>query len=199
MNLTEIFGSDLFKWVILPVLIFLARIIDMTLDTIRIVMISRGKRLLAPLFGFFEVLIWLMAIGQIMQNLSNVFCYLAYASGFAMGNFVGLTIEGKIAMGIVLVRVITSQNASDLAEKLRGSGFGVTILDAQGTSGKVNIIFVVIKRAFLKRVVEIIQECNPKAFYTVEDVRHISEGVFPARRRPLRKYESLLRIFQKEK
>jgi uncharacterized protein YebE (UPF0316 family) len=102
-------------------------------------------------------------------------------------------------MGIVLVRVITSQNASDLAEKLRGSGFGVTILDAQGTSGKVNIIFVVIKRAFLKRVVEIIQECNPKAFYTVEDVRHISEGVFPARRRPLRKYESLLRIFQKEK
>jgi uncharacterized protein YebE (UPF0316 family) len=199
MNLTEIFGSDLFKWVILPVLIFFARIIDMTLDTIRIVMISRGKRLLAPLFGFFEVLIWLMAIGQIMQNLSNVFCYLAYASGFAMGNFVGLTIEGKIAMGIVLVRVITSQNASDLAEKLRGSGFGVTILDAQGTSGKVNIIFVVIKRAFLKRVVEIIQECNPKAFYTVEDVRHISEGVFPARRRPLRKYESLLRIFQKEK
>lgn len=183
MDLTQMFDSHLFTWVILPLLIFIARILDVTLDTIRIVFVSRGKKLLAPVFGFFEVLIWLLAIGQIMRNLSNVFCYLAYAGGFATGNFVGLYLEEKLAMGIVGVRLITNKDASQLIEFLRKEGYGVTSVDAQGASGKVNLAFMIIRRSELGRMVAIIQEFHPQAFYSVEDVRMVRRGIFPARNR----------------
>ncbi len=133
-------------------------------------------------FGFFEVLIWLLAIGQIMKNLTNVFCYLAYSGGFATGNFVGLYLEEKLAMGMLVLRLITNQDASELVDFLRKEGYGVTNVDAHGISGKVNIIFMVIKRADLARVVRIIQRFHPQAFYSVEDVRHVRRGVFPARK-----------------
>ena len=83
---TNFFGTDLYVFFLLPLLIFLARICDVTIGTMRIIMVSKGKKLLAPVLGFFEVLIWVMAIGKIMQNLSNPVCYIAYAGGFAIGN-----------------------------------------------------------------------------------------------------------------
>jgi uncharacterized protein YebE (UPF0316 family) len=103
--LEQLSGSPVFAWVILPLLIFAARICDVTLGTLRIIFVSRGKKLLAPLLGFFEVSIWLLAISQIMQNLNNPVCFLAYAGGFAMGNFVGILIEDKLAMGILVIRI----------------------------------------------------------------------------------------------
>ncbi|HER42916.1 MAG TPA: hypothetical protein ENO08_00460, partial [Candidatus Eisenbacteria bacterium] len=81
--------SELFKWVVLPLLIILARVIDVTIGTIRIVFVSRGHKVIAPILGFFEVLIWLLAIGQIMRNLSNFMCYIAYGTGFALGTYMG--------------------------------------------------------------------------------------------------------------
>jgi uncharacterized protein YebE (UPF0316 family) len=181
MDLGSILGSNIFTWIILPALIFTARIFDVTLGTIRIVFVSRGKKFLAPVFGFFEVLIWLLAIGQIMKNLTNVFCYLAYAGGFATGNFVGLYLEEKLAMGILVIRVITGRDASEMIEYLREQGYGVTNVDAQGVSGKVNLIFMIIKRRQFRKVVEVIQRFHPQAFYSVEDVRHVSKGVFAAK------------------
>jgi uncharacterized protein YebE (UPF0316 family) len=167
MDLGSILGSNIFTWIILPALIFTARIFDVTLGTIRIVFVSRGKKFLAPVFGFFEVLIWLLAIGQIMKNLTNVFCYLAYAGGFATGNFVGLYLEEKLAMGILVIRVITSRDASEMTELLREQGYGVTSVDAQGVTGKVNLIFMIIKRNQLGKVVKVIQRFHPQAFYSV--------------------------------
>ncbi|MCK5000444.1 MAG: hypothetical protein KAS23_12960, partial [Anaerohalosphaera sp.] len=95
---------DVYGWFVLPLLIFLARVVDVSMGTVRIVFVSRGFKFLAPVMGFFEVLIWILAISQIMQNLNNPACYVAYAGGFAMGNFVGMWIAEKLTLGVVLVR-----------------------------------------------------------------------------------------------
>jgi uncharacterized protein YebE (UPF0316 family) len=129
--------------------------------------------------GFCEVLIWLLAIGQIMRNLTNVLCYLAYASGFAAGTWVGLWIEERLAMGLMMVRVITQKDATLLIEHLQAENFGVTHVDARGITGQVRIIFTIIKRSDLPRVIGIIQRFNPNAFYSTEDIRSVSKELFP--------------------
>jgi len=183
MAFATLFDSSIFTWAILPLLIFLARICDVSLQTIRIIFTSKGKKLLAPMVGFFEVLIWLLAIGQVMRNLTSVSCYLAYASGFAMGNYVGLLVEEKLAVGIVLLRVIVQGDPSSLIEHLSKENFGVTNMEALGVRGKVNILLMVIRRMDAKHIAEDILTFNPKAFYTIEDVRHVSSGIFPFYRR----------------
>jgi len=145
-SLTEIFTPVIANWVIIPILICLARIIDVSIGTVRIIFVSKGMKYLAPLLGFFEVLIWLLAIGQIMQNLSNPLNYIAYATGFAMGNYVGIILENKIAMGIVSIRVITRLEASDLVNHLRERGLTVTSIDAEGNHGAVKVFFTIAKR-----------------------------------------------------
>jgi uncharacterized protein YebE (UPF0316 family) len=172
---------EVFTWVVLPLLIFLARICDVTIGTIRIICVSRGQKFFASLLGFFEVLIWLTAIGQIMKNLNNVACYIAYGSGFAMGNFIGITLEEKLAMGILMVRIITPEKGTDLINHLKESGYGVTSIDAKGAIGPVNLIYTVIKRSALEDVIQQIDRFNPKAFYSVEDIRSVNQGVFPAK------------------
>ena len=103
---TEFFNTELFTWVILPLLIFLARILDVSIGTMRLIFVSKGMKYLAPILGFFEVIIWLLAISQIMQHLDNVLCYVAYGLGFAMGNYLGIVLEEKMSIGTVLIRVI---------------------------------------------------------------------------------------------
>ena len=173
------FNSDLFALFILPLLIFISRIIDVTFGTIRIIFVSKGEKFLAPIFGFFEIMIWLFAIGQVMQNLTNFTYYFAYAAGFATGNFVGIFIEDKMAIGTLVVRIITRKDSSDLIAALKSRNYGITIIDAQGATGNVKIIFTVIKRENIDDVVGMIKHFNPKAFYSIEEVRAASEGVFP--------------------
>ena len=173
------FWHEIFVWVVIPGLIFLARIFDCSIGTMRIIFIGRGHRFIAPFLGFFEVLIWLLAIRQIMMNLTNSFYYVAYASGFAMGTFVGMYIEERLAMGTILIRVVTSREASGLIEYLRSEDYGVTSVDASGARGEVSLIYTIIKRSDLAHVIEIINRFNPRAFYTIEDVRFVREGVFP--------------------
>ena len=171
-------NSEIFKFAILPLIIFSTRICDVTLDTLRIIYVSRGIKLLAASIGFFEVLIWLFAITQIFKNLTNPFCYIAYAGGFAMGNYVGILIEERMAIGTVVIRIITQKNADELIELLKNEGYGVTYMDAQGAQGPVKIIFTIVKRKNIEHVLEIIRLNNPQAFFTIEDVRSVREGVF---------------------
>ena len=182
MNLEAVFGSEVFKWAIIPLLIFLARILDVSLGTMRIVFVSRGLKYLAPVVGFFEVIIWLLAIRAIMQNLNNVICYLAYGAGFAMGTFVGLYIEKRLAIGNSLIRIITQKDSTELINHLRSKGYGVTNMEANGVKGKVHVIYIIIKRSDFQDVAEIIRQHNPKAFYSVEDVSTVIKGVFPLRK-----------------
>jgi uncharacterized protein YebE (UPF0316 family) len=178
----DFFDSEMFTFVVLPVLIFLARVCDVTLGTIRIIFVSRGAKVAAPILGFIEILIWLVAIGKVMQNLTNIGCYLGYAAGFAAGNLVGILLEERLAMGNVVIRVITNKEASELINSLRTAGYGATSIPAQGGSGTVSVIYSVIKRSDLNEVVAIIKEFNPNAFYSIEDVRYVSKGTFPLRR-----------------
>lgn len=179
MDIAAFYHSELFKFVLLPILIFLARICDVTLDTLRIIYVSRGMKFLAPVIGFVEVLIWLTAITQIFKNLSNPVCYVAYAGGFAMGNLIGILIEEKMAIGTVVIRIITQKDAEALIDRLKESRYGVTHVDAQGAMGQVKIIFTIVKRKTINSVLEIVRGCNPLAFYTIEDVRSVRKGVFP--------------------
>jgi len=125
------------------------------------------------------VLIWLVAITQIFKNLSNPVCYVAYAGGFAMGNLIGILIEEKMAIGTVVIRIITQKDAEALIDCLKESRYGVTHVDAQGAMGQVKIIFTIVKRKSIDSVLEIVRGCNPLAFYTIEDVRSVRKGVFP--------------------
>lgn len=174
--------SNLFNYLILPLLIFISRVADVTIGTIRIIFVSKGMKLIAPVLGFFEVFIWLLAISSIMQNLDNYLNYIAYAGGFAMGNYVGMLLEEKIAMGVMLVRVIIQKPADVLIDKLHSMGYGMTSVDAHGYKDTVNIVYTLIHRKELKKVIGIIKKHNPRAFYSVEDVRYVNESVFPVRR-----------------
>ena len=177
--MNDFFNSPVFMWIILPALIFLLRIVDVSIATLRIVYLSRGTRYIAPILGFFEILIWLVAIRQIFNNLNNVACYLAYAGGFAMGNYIGIYIERKLALGLEVVRIITRTNADNLIKDIKKAGFGITILGGEGTTGPVKIIFTLIKRRSLPDLIELINKNNPKAFYTVERVQAANEGIYP--------------------
>jgi uncharacterized protein YebE (UPF0316 family) len=185
MDLLAFYNSDLFKWVILPLLIFAARLIDVSLGTLRIIFVSHGLKYIAPLVGFIEINIWLLAIGQIMQNLNNLACSLAYAGGFAMGAFFGMLIEEKLSIGMVMVRIICKHDASELIKTLRESDYGVTTHDAEGISGPVKIIFAVIRRADLHDILNKIHLIHPHAFYSVEDIRSVGEAIFPYHRHRL--------------
>lgn len=176
LNLLE---GPAFDYFILPLLIFVARIMDVTIGTIRIIMVAKGQKLWAPLLGFFEILIWLLAIARIFENLDNWLCYFGYAAGFAAGNYVGLKIEEKLAMGIVKIQIITRKSAQILIENMKKSGYGITHHDAKGATENVSIIYSIIKRTQLPAVIELIKKHNPNAFYSVEDVRSVSNGVFP--------------------
>jgi len=182
-----LFGSEafldsrLFAWVVLPLMIFFARILDVGMGTIRVMFIARGMKYLAPILGFFEVLIWLIAIGQIMQNLTSPLYYVAYSSGFAAGTFLGIWIENKLAIGVVALQIITQKDASELISVLREGQFGVTSIDAEGASGPVKLIYMLLWRQDLKKAINLVKQYNPNAFYSVEDIRFVREGIFAKR------------------
>lgn len=175
------FDTNFFTYFLLPFLIFISRIMDVTIGTIRIVMVAKGQKLWAPIMGFFEVFIWLLAISRIFENLDNWACYFAYAAGFATGNYAGLIIEERLAMGIVKIQIITRRSAVELIENLKNSGYGITHHDAKGSSENVSIIYSIIKRTEIQKVENIVKTTNPKAFYSIEDVKSVSHGVFPVK------------------
>lgn len=175
-------NSGVYTWIVLPFLIFVARIADVSLGTVRVIFVSRGLKYLAPLVGFFEILIWLLAIGQIMKNLSNPLCYIAYAAGFGMGNYVGISIAERLSLGVVLIRVVSKKDALPLVECLKAENYGVTSVDGHGTSGQVKVVFTIVPRREVPNVVDLIRKFNPQAFYSIEDVGFVEKGIFPLRR-----------------
>ena len=162
----------------MPLLIFLARMCDVTLGTLRNVFISKGLRHIVPVIGFFEVLIWLISIRQIMQHLDNVMCYVSFAGGFSMGTYVGLKIEARLALGVQVIRIITNQDSMKLIQSLKQEHIGITVIDGQGAMGPVKIIFTIANRKDIEIIRRLINTHNPQAFYSIEDVRAANQGVF---------------------
>ncbi|HET9912851.1 MAG TPA: DUF2179 domain-containing protein [Anaerolineales bacterium] len=172
---------DWYTWLILPLIVFLARLSDVTLGTIRIIFVARGRKYLAPLLGFIEVFIWITVVSQIVRGAQNIAAYLAYAAGFAVGNYVGMIVEERLAIGTLMIRVILPKDGTALVERLRTEGYGATYVDGHGSSGPVMLIYTVVMRKELARVVNLIQEIHPKAFFTVEELRSTQQGIFPVR------------------
>ena len=172
---------DYYNWIILPLIIFFSRLGDVSLGTLRHVFISKGYRKIVPVLGFFEVLIWIIVVAQVMKNLNNFACYLAWAGGFATGTYVGLLIEERLALGLQVIRIITNQNCDNLIENLKQNNHGVTLVDAQGAIGPVKMIFTIIKRKNVRQVVNLIRLHNPTAFYSIEDIKDINQGIFTAK------------------
>lgn len=191
---------DLFNWIILPLLIFCARLIDVSLATLRIIFLSRGKKYLPPVLGFFEILIWILAIGQIFKHLNNPVTYVAYAGGFAVGSFLGIIIENRIALGMQVVRIILKNSVDTLLRELTNSGFGITVVNGEGKTGPVKIIFTVIKRRNLPQLLQLLRRDYPKAFFSVEDIRMVEEGIFPQTKHfPNKKIWSRFLAYRKSK
>ncbi|MFH1642672.1 MAG: DUF2179 domain-containing protein [Nanoarchaeota archaeon] len=173
----DILNSGAYTWIVMPILIFIARICDVSIGTIKLILISRGYKFIAPLLAFFEILIWLLAIRQIMLNLTNIFCYLAYAFGFAFGTFIGMFLEEKISLGKVIIRIITKKDAIELVKSLKDLKYKTTIIEGNGIDGKVRMVFSILDRKNIPKVVDTIKKFNPTAFYSIEDVRFVNDRI----------------------
>ncbi|HTL81443.1 MAG TPA: DUF2179 domain-containing protein [Bacteroidia bacterium] len=170
--------NEALNWIIIPVLIFCSRLCDVTLATLRNIFIHKGFRNIVPIIGFFEVLIWLVAMKQVMNRADNIACYFAWAGGFATGTYVGMRIEERLALGMQVIRIITNQLSENLIVGLKKANHGITVVDAQGANGPVKMIFSIVQRKNLKEVINLIETLQPNAFYSIEDVRNAHHGVF---------------------
>jgi uncharacterized protein YebE (UPF0316 family) len=178
----DFFETNLFNYVVLPLFIVIARIFDVSLNTLRIIYLSKGLKTLVPFLGFFEVLIWLLAVTRIFADLDNWVAYLAYPLGFALGNFIGMRIEERLAVGVELIRIITRRDATELIQALRDKGFSVTAIQAEGSQGEVGVLYSIINRKSIDDYVTTMLQYNPNAFYTVEDVRFVSKDLSATKR-----------------
>lgn len=169
-------SEAIFSFVLLPLLIFFARIADVSINTIRIIYVLGGRKMTATLLGFFESFIWLMAIRQIFEHLDNWVCYVAYPGGFAFGILVGMMIEEKIAYGKVVVRIITRKDISLLLKYFNDRKVRYTHVNATGPDGHENLVFTVLQREGLEDLIEELKEILPTAFYTVEKVNRAGES-----------------------
>ena len=168
-------SDNVFSFILLPVLIFLARITDVSINTIRIIYVLGGRRWTATMLGFFESFIWLMAIRQIFEHLDNWLCYVAYPAGFASGIFIGMIIEERIAYGKVIVRIITRKDVKTLIEFLNSQKLRYTHVNAEGPDGHENLVFTVLQRESLEVLLYKLKAILPSAFYTVEKVNRAAE------------------------
>lgn len=160
-------------------MIFLGRIVDVTLGTMRIIFVSKGEKYIAPVIGFVEVFIWIVVISQIFSRANDMISYISYAAGYAAGNFVGIMIEQKIAFGVLLCRVYTAKNGKDLVSLLSSHGYGATTIRGTGSVGEIDVVETVVNRKCLKDVVSVFEEFDPNIFYVCEDVRSKQRGIFP--------------------
>ncbi len=172
----------------LPIIIFFGRIVDVSLGTLRIIFVSKGERLKAPIIGFFEILIWVVIISQVFSRANDIVTYLSYAAGYAAGNYVGILIEKRIAFGVILCRVYTNKSGSKLLKLFTLNGFGATMTHGTGSVNEVDIIETILERKHLKRVSNIVLEFDKDAFYVIEDIRTRSRGVFPKSQNLLKRW-----------
>lgn len=178
---SQFLNSTLFTWVIMPLLIFCARIMDVSIGTIRIIFVSKGSKVLASFLGFFEVSIWLLAISEVMKHISDPACFFAYGLGFGSGNYIGITLEEKMALGLQAVRIVTHDTIDVLTMALRDAGYGATVMKANGAKGEVNIILSIVPRKKVREVLDLARGIDPNVFVSVQDIRSVNSGWIPGR------------------
>lgn len=161
-------------------MIFGLRVIDMTLDTLRVLVVMRGKKKIAWVLGFFQAAVFVIAIGSVLSNLDNPLNVIGYAAGFATGNVIGMLIEEKLAIGHTMVSIVSSRRGTEIAEKLRKNGFAVTEIAARGKDGMVTLLNVNVLRKNISAVRQLVNDSDAEAFITSEDIRPIRRGFWRA-------------------
>jgi len=161
-------------------LIFLLRVCDMTLDTLRVLVVMRGRKGIAWVLGFFQASIFVLAISSVLSNLDNPLNVIGYAAGFATGNVVGMLIEERLAIGHIHLNIVSSRLGSAIAEHLREQGYAVTEIPARGKDGMVSLLHVSVLRKNVDRVRKLVNEIDGDAFITSEDVRPVRRGFWRA-------------------
>jgi uncharacterized protein YebE (UPF0316 family) len=186
--------------VLLAMAIFFARIMDVSLGTVRTIVVFRGHRLLAAFIGFFEIIIWVMAAGQVLQNLDAWYLIVAYAGGFGAGNYIGIWMESKLAMGREMVSAISFRADGGLARLLRERGFRAIDVDADmGRGPPVDLVITVTRRRRVPELLQTILEADPEAQYSVSDIKMAHEGFDPAMLAPRADYSGGWRSIMKRK
>jgi len=165
---------------VMPLVIFGLRVIDMSLDTLRVLFVIRGRKGLAWVLGFFQSTLWVIAITSVLSNLDNILNIIGYAGGFATGIVVGMTIEERLAIGHGNLRIISPRKGSAITEQLREAGFGVTELPGRGRDGMVTILDVSVQRKNIADVRKLVDNTDPDAFITVEEIRPLHRGYWRA-------------------
>lgn len=165
---------------LLALAIFALRVADMALDTIRVLFVVRGRKKLAWGLGFFQSLLFVIAISQVLGNLNNVLSIVAWAAGFATGNVVGMVIEERMAIGHIQFTIISSARGAAVAEELRKNGYAVTEIPARGRGGMVTLLQCNVLRKDMDNIETIVLEADPEAFVTADEVRPIRRGYWRA-------------------
>jgi uncharacterized protein YebE (UPF0316 family) len=144
------------------------RICDVTIDTVRLILVVQGRKYLAGIAGFFEILIWIFAMRYIMQHLDVILNLFGYATGYGLGNIIGISIEQRIGFGFAQLNIISLHFTDKIADELRKLKHGVTILPAEGAAGGVSIIVIITPRKIQRKVIQLIESIDSKAFITVQ-------------------------------
>lgn len=180
MTVDQLFASN---WGAL--VIFLLRIVDVSADTMRVIFAIRGKRGIAAVLGFFQAIVWIFAVGNAVKHLDSMLHIFGYAGGYAMGTWVGITIETAIAYGFATVRVVSRTAGVEIAHALRARGFGVTEFPGFGRDGAVEILNSVVQRSHVDDVVKLVVQWDPEAFVTVEEPKVLRGGSMAERDWPV--------------
>lgn len=158
--------------------IYFARITDVSLGTVRTILLVKGQRKIAAFIGFFEVMIYLIVLGKVVGNINKPILIIAYGLGYASGNLIGSKLEEKLSIGRLLVQIIMKDIKNGIVDKLREAGFGVTIFEGQGMDGSSYMLNVIAERKKMKQLKQIINEEDTGAFITTMDIRSSLGGYF---------------------
>lgn len=166
------------SWVVLAEVgtIFILRVIGVTLSTVRMLVMMRNRKILSASIGFFEVLVYVLAIGVVVNNLSNVWNVLSYCVGFIAGTLIGMTLEEKLVMAFATVNVISREKGSEVAQAIRDAGFGATVSWGTGREGMVELVTAIVRRSEVGPIQSVIEWVDPDAFISVQEARSIRRG-----------------------
>lgn len=160
------------------VAIFFAKLVEVSLSTLRNVLVNRGEKLKGAILGFFEALIWILVVSNVLSSLAeDPIKVVIYCLAYALGNYIGVILESKLALGTALIQAVVGEDSSgELSAQLREKGFGVTTVKARGMQKTVDVLMIYLKRKCVKEAVLLINEKAPKALVTVNDVRQVRNG-----------------------
>jgi uncharacterized protein YebE (UPF0316 family) len=170
---------DTYTYVVIPLFIMFARICDVSIGTLRVLFVSKGYRKLAAFLGFLEVMIWVLVGRQVLVKSTAMIHFVAYAAGFGIGNYIGLVIENMMSLGVVLFMTVLHKSNPEFLNFLKEHKIGFTVVEGEGAQENVKIVFSVVQRENLSKVLQAIKLYSPNAFYSIEDIRAANAGIFP--------------------